>query len=461
MKTRRVLFAAVLLVFLTSLASVDPATTSGNTATEPWKQEYVDSAALSHVGTHVAIAHHPITGKAYISYYDAENTALKLAYQVTPGAGNCGPENNWQCDFIDSAYNVGQYSSIDVTARIEYGGYITKVGISYYDATKQRLRYAQGFPELGTLSWTISNVDDSPYEYESVGTFSTIKFDVNHDPQIAYHAEVPSLNYGFLKYASYAGPGIGTCLEGGDWDCEFVGHSTTDASYGSYASMDIDMSGYITIAFYANGDVVRAVHEMVAYPSCDNNDWACQTIDFSHDVGRYVSFHGRQSVADATRLVYYDLTAGVIKYAEFVGWDGNCDADGEWSCYVVDVVGKPPGHIGLSLAVDSQGYPIIAYMDASEEMGPANLKIARPAPAYGLEYGNCGDVPPGELFQYWYCSSIDNGNAYVDEADYAAVSVNPVGLATIAYSEFNSYDVEEYLKIARQYVTINLPLIGK
>jgi hypothetical protein len=151
----------------------------------------------------------------------------------------------------------------------------------------------------------------------------------------------------------------------------------------------------------------------------------------------------------------------VIKYAEFVGAGGNCDADSEWICYTVDTVGKPLGHIGLSLAMDSQGYPIIAYMDASDEMAPKNLKIARPAPAYGLEYGNCGDVPPGDLFQYWQCSFIDTGNAYVDEAGYAAVSVNPAGLATIAYSEFNSYDNESYLKVAEQYVTINLPLIAK
>ena len=144
-----------------------------------------------------------------------------------------------------------------------------------------------------------------------------------------------------------------------------------------------------------------------------------------------------------------------------MGAGGNCDADFEWSCYFLDIVEKPLGHIGLSLAVDGQGYPIIAYMDASEDVAPKNLKIARPAPAYGLEVGNCGDVPPGELFQYWQCSFIDTGNAYVDEAGYAAVSVNPAGLVTIAYSECNSYDDESYLKVAEQYFTINLPLISK
>jgi hypothetical protein len=192
MKTRRIFFVAGILAFLTCFATVDTATTTSNLATEPWKQEYVDSASGSYVGSHLAIAHHPVTGKAYISYYDGVNTALKLAYQVTPGTGNCGTENNWQCDFIDTAYNVGQYSSIDITYIPEFGGYITKVGISYYDETKQRLRYAEGFPEIGTLSWKISNVDDSPYEYESVGTFSSIKFDEDHRPHIAYHAEVPS-----------------------------------------------------------------------------------------------------------------------------------------------------------------------------------------------------------------------------------------------------------------------------
>jgi hypothetical protein len=160
-------------------------------------------------------------------------------------------------------------------------------------------------------------------------------------------------------------------------------------------------------------------------------------------------------------LVYYDLTAGMIKIAFYVGMNGNCSADGQWTCYAVDMVGKPPGHIGLSLAVDGQGLPIIAYMDASEEIGPTNLKIARPVSVYGLEHGNCGDIPPGMGVQYWQCTFIDTGNAYVDEAGFAAVSVNSVGLATIAYSEINSYGNESYLKVAMQYFSINLPLINK
>ncbi len=50
---------------------------------------------------------------------------------------------------------------------------------------------------------------------------------------------------------------------------------------------------------------------------------------------------------------------------------------------------------------------------------------------------------------------------YADAAEYAAVSVSPAGLATVAYSEHNKYDDEYYLKVAQQHYTVNLPQIMK
>src|SRR5690606_11229175 len=97
------------------------------------------------------------------------------------------------------------------------------------------------------------------------------------------------------------------------------------------------------------------------------------------------------SPTDKMRLAYFDHWMGDLRYAEYVGSGGNCTSKA-FNCYVVDDVGTPSGNYGLSMDVDSQGYPIIAYMDVSEDLAPAGLKIARPALAYGLDWGNCGDV---------------------------------------------------------------------
>jgi len=128
---------------------------------------------------------------------------------------------------------------------------------------------------------------------------------------------------------------------------------------------------------------------------------------------------------------------------------------------MVDDIGIPVGDIDISLDIDSQGYPIIAYTDASEDLAPLGLNIARPYLAYGEDWGNCGDEPPGYMFQYWICKSLDNGAEYADEARFVAVSVSPAGLATVAYSEYNSYDDETYLKVAQQHYMNYLPMIKK
>jgi len=160
------------------------------------------------------------------------------------------------------------------------------------------------------------------------------------------------------------------------------------------------------------------------------------------------------------RLAYYNAFNGMLRYAESVGSGGNCTSSA-YNCYEVDEIGMPIGDIDISLDVDSMGYPIIAYTDASEDLAPLGLNIARPALAYGEDWGNCGDVPPGDLFQYWTCKSLDNGESYADEARFVAVSVSPAGLATVAYSEYNNYDDETYLKVAQQHFMNYLPLIKK
>ncbi|MBN1967575.1 MAG: hypothetical protein JW910_23165, partial [Anaerolineae bacterium] len=170
----------------------------------------------------------------------------------------------------------------------------------------------------------------------------------------------------------------------------------------------------------------------------------------------YASLHAKQSPTDKTRIAYYDVTNGKIKYAVSAS-GGNCTSSA-YDCYAVDTVGIPPA-FDLSMTVDAQGYPIIAYMNASTDLGPTTLDIARPAAAYGLSVGNCGDVPPGMLFMAWQCSTVDRGSAYTDEAEYVAVSVGPNGLAAIAYSEYNTYDEERYLKVAQQYHMVYLPLV--
>ena len=64
--------------------------------------------------------------------------------------------------------------------------------------------------------------------------------------------------------------------------------------------------------------------------------------------------------------------------------------------------------------------------------------------------GNCGDVPPGYLFMYWQCETVDNASGYTSEADYASVALASNGLAIIAYTENDDYYTINRLKVAYQ-----------
>ena len=407
-------------------------------------------------GQFVSIVHHPITGAAFISYYDAINHDLRIAYQVPEGAGNCGPNNAWMCQLVDQEGDVGKFSSIDVVyvENIFPTPSYTQIGISYYDATNDALKYASGYYFI-LIDWTIYEVDDSAGNV-SFGQYSSMKFNSNYKPQIAYYGAVlVTPKAGWVKYATFWGDGTGNCGEGNHWYCIVVDGMNGEVDYGKFVSLDIDYNDKVFIAYYnsAEENLMYAAYAGLVNDTCLNTGWYCVTVDNVGDVGRFVSIHARDNSLDKLRFAYYDNTEHEIRYAVTNSSEG-------FDTFAVDYVGNFSDHLGLSLSVDSQGYPIIAYMDASSFGTGSGLKIARPAVAFGKEGGNCGDIPPGSFlpFQYWQCTTIKPGNVVTQYAKFAAVSVSRTGLAMVAYY---ASDFTGRLMVAEQKYTIRLPLIVK
>jgi hypothetical protein len=85
--------------------------------------------------------------------------------------------------------------------------------------------------------------------------------------------------------------------------------------------------------------------------------------------------------------------------------------------------------MGVSVAEDAAGYPIIAYQAKS-----GSLNVAQPLAALGLSVGggNCGPENP---FSTWYCQTVRSHSPWVPyrQGDYVSIAVNQSGLATIAY----------------------------
>ena len=478
MKNKRVVYVVIALVMLAGLISVDAEAQNAYIANEPWGTAIVDSLTDGDVGSHVSIAYYE-KGRAYVSYYDATNSDLKLAHQVTPGTGNCGEKDDWKCEVIDGTDDkVGMYSSIDVrtgyhkpffpltsevspniTLQVAY----PNIGISYYDETNKALKYAEYTCDDNSCGWWIETVEDYTGLFSNaVGFASSFDFGTNGIPIIAYQYREPALipDHGSgVRRAYYKGDGTGNCGTGNNWWCELIDYRESTLDYGSYISQD---GGVIAYYDSMNMDLKYAVPTSIQQNSCiPVGYWDCRVVDDEDDVGRFVSLVNNG--VDPMQLAYYDATNGQIKFAQRVASGGNCGFDSRFACFNVDSVGKPLVPLGISLTLDAEHQPIIAYMNASAEFSASTLDIARPSIVYGGYIGNCGDKwpSPGMLFSYFTCKTIDNGSQYNDEAYFAGVTVSPAGLATIAYYEWDSYYEEGRLKVAQQAFSIYLPLILK
>ena len=235
-----------------------------NPTIHKWVADRVDSSPM--VGAYAALAFNQ-NSRPFISYYDAANGDLKLAYNLgsswefivvdtgsaitTAGVtqqpvdqqiadSERSPELQALYDLIENVpwrdpllapgeqnditamggvpdgFDVGQHTSIAI-------GSDGVVHISYYDVTNRDLRYA---------SWSgvgapVREVVDQYADQGGVGTWSSIAVDYLMRPNIAYMSE----KYDDLKYAR---------KKGGSWD-KWTVDSTNNV--GTFALFGIGSSG--------------------------------------------------------------------------------------------------------------------------------------------------------------------------------------------------------------------------
>ncbi len=456
MSSKRVLLTilaagAVMLALGSGAVQATPSA-SGIQASARWFTDYVDDDG--DVGEYAAIAFDPDTGTPWISYYDATNTALKVAHYVGSG-GNCGPANDWTCETVDNTGNVGMYSSIDVRPTGDPPLNTRRIGVAYYDATHGALKFAEYSCLPIPCQWRVVTVQDADYMgAPSYGQYASLKYTAAGEPQIAFYLESSmfddELNY---AYPVSSGGNCGVGSAAGKWHCETVDSGN---HMGQYASLDLGLGPYLDtpyIAYYdgSNGDLRRAYYIGGFAGNCGLGDnWRCDTVDGTDgwDVGLFVSLHAPDDTTDTLQLAYYDWSHGVLKYAVNVGGSGNCGPGNSFQCDQIDIVGGGPNK-AISLAVDDANVPIIAYQ-APVGLLPPQLKVAQPA----ASLGNCG---PGAT---WRCATVDPGSAEEGEAAYVSIALDPNDLAMIAYSAMTTLGAID-LKIAEQRLAVYLPLVLK
>lgn len=411
----------------------------------PWSSQYIqrESDPPRDVGRYVSMALRPFDGSLAISYYDATNADLMVAIPAPNHSGNCGTSNNWLCDSMDGGggLNTGMFTSIDIWGSSANNW---KLGISYFDATNRALKAAIWTCSLGSCVKDIITVTAPDAPEDSIGLYSSFKFSSTGNAAIAYFQTSSPYLDSDLFYAEQV-PSLGNCGEGaavGLWNCTLISILNGE---GRYASLDFNFGNTPYIAYYSvyDGQLRLAYHESSA-AFCDEFDWTCLTLDGgAADVGYFASLIAPQSSDDPIRVAYYDKTNGYLKYY-----------DSDWGePVVVDGMGSSLDPMGISLALDNEGYPVIAYQQIVSDLSNPDLRIARPYIVYGTEpYGNCGDLPPGYLFQYWQCKTLDYDGQYSGEAYYASMAINSNGMVGIAYSEYDTYDYFMSLKFIYQHL---------
>ncbi|MDD2890722.1 MAG: T9SS type A sorting domain-containing protein [bacterium] len=192
----------------------------------------------------------------YISYYDATNGDLKLAYFK---------DSVWNVQKIDTAEDVGKYNSIS--------GYLDTVYISYYDSTNGDLKLAK----YNGTNWQIEKVDTTG----DVGKHSSINYFHFYYRTIDYY----DVTNGNLKHAQRS---FDTT-----WNITTI-DSTEDV--GMFCN---SKQGVLTYYDKTNGNL-----------KCP---WGWGFIvDSSGDVGGYSS---SIEAPELCLVIYYDFTNGNLKRA--------------------------------------------------------------------------------------------------------------------------------------------------
>ena len=454
MKARKTigLMFSVMLLFLAagsglayepqSSGAAEPVDSSADLSASPlWFNIEVDIPGI--VGQYASVAIDPLTDTTYVSYYDVSNQELRLAMNKGFGTGNCGPSNSWLCTTVDSSGNVGMYSSIAINPAND------EIGIAYYDATNGRLKYVHG--EICPIcAWSIESIDEPIlFPTDNKGRFSSLAYDSGGTPYIAYYFENTS-GVDALMVASGKNGNCGYGSAAGEWQCDTI---WTGEGVGQYASLALDGSGNLYIAYYdgANGDLWHATSRSGTNCGPGGNSWLCYPVSVANDVGKYTSIYVDNS--NDFHIAYYDATTDELKYAHDLGSGGNCGLLGSAQCDTIDSMPADTHPVGISIAEDKGYHPFIAYQDKN-----GSLNAARPVAALGPSgIGNCG---PSST---WFCERVDRHNPFIPyrHGDFVSIAIHPDGMATIAYYGFIKL-MDGNLNISYQRLPpVYLPLVMK
>ena len=218
------------------------ASTSGDcNRPNDWRTETLDAVGNTGYWTSITA---DASGDPMMSYLDG-TVGLKFAIckRSASSNGNCDQTSDWTKATVDSAADVGAYTSIAV------GGKGDPM-ISYHDGMNADLKFAICHRSASTngncdqtSDWREVIVDSAG----DVGWSTSVAVDRNGDPMISYHEDTGwDLRFAICDLSESAN---GNCDRTGDWSTETV---DSEGHIGRYNSIAVDASGNAIIAYNDN-----------------------------------------------------------------------------------------------------------------------------------------------------------------------------------------------------------------
>jgi len=403
----------------------------------------------------------------WVAYYDETEKDLEVAHYLggSSSTGNCGPNDSWQCDTVDSTGDVGQFSSIAHTpgSGLIFG---SKIGITYYDATGPGNTYLKYTYHSCWLDLTVGIQCgwSAPIVLGYNANRSSLKYDPDGNEYVAMY--YPVFNAVYIISPLYTS---GTPCASLDfpWKCILVENMDGEDD-DSYVSLDLNKDGHPYLAYY--DPVNHLLRYAWEYPggSCGGGSWSCKTIESGEDIGKGIQLHVAKSnppsPSDKTTMAYYNATTGMLRLAQFVESGGDCGWGNNLQCFDIDEMGTGIADPNISMAASSDGVPYIGYVAwIGGFPGAISLRVAKPA-----FLGNCGpswSIPPYLTFHTWQCSEIDSAGFLGGIVD-PAIGVYSTGKYGLAYSSWftliGTPSMTTYsLDFASQREVTYIPLIAR
>lgn len=284
----------------------------------------IDTAGNMGMATSLTIS---TSGSWMISYFDASDTALKLAEYLP------APQDRVRFHVVDGSSTVGLFGSLALDAAGD-------PRVAYYVPPGQ-LRYAICTANCGTASptWAVSVVD----VIDNVGQYASMSLDNVGIPRVTYYDAIN----GDLKLAVCSGNCTGA---GATWTISTV---DTAGNVGQYASLALSGAGDPRVSYYDGTNGSLRVAECTVGCSTTLPTWSLSTVDTTGGVGVGTSL--ALSIAGEPRIAYYDATNGDLKFASRSG--------ALWNLSRLSTA----GNVGFtpSLALSAAGNPRATFFDAT------------------------------------------------------------------------------------------------